>query len=126
MLRALAFVGPVIEAVAVAQQLQWHARHGDAEPVASFLLAHSGILAGALLGMVGAAAWVRAARWRLGATVVLVGAVVRVAALVIDSAAHRSGWSVVLGHELFRAGIGIALAGVALAFATRTPGASEA
>lgn len=114
MLRALAFLGPVVEALAVVEQLRWHARHPDTEPFESFFLAHSGIYLGLALGAVGAAAWARSPRWRVAALLVLGGATVRILALVADAAAHRSGGHVGPSHMAFRVGIGLALAGLAV------------
>jgi len=114
---ALAFVGPLVEAVAVERQLAWHRAHPASEPVASFLLAHAGIYAGLALGAVGALAWARLPRWRDATMPVLGGAAVRALALVVDAYAHTHGREALPAHETYRAGVGVAAAGLALGLA---------
>ena len=112
LLRGAAFVGPLVEAAAVAQQLAWHARHPTSEPFGNLLLAHSGIYAGAFVGALGAIAWLREPRWRAPAVVVLAGALVRVAALAWDARLHGTGREGTPAHDLYRVGIAVAAAGL--------------
>lgn len=116
-IRALAFVGPAIEAAAVWQQLRWHAAHPDVEPFGSILLAHSGIYAGALLGLVGAAAWSRDPQWRAAALVVVATGLVRGAALVLDGMAHEAARDATFAHGVYRWGIYAGAAGVVVGVA---------
>ena len=101
----------MVELVAIVQQLRWHAAHPTAEPFGNVLLAHAGIYVGALVAAIGAALFLRDARWRLAAALVGGGAALRFGAAVTDMGAHVRGWDAMPFHHAYRAGIALGFVG---------------
>lgn len=113
----MAFVGPVVEAVAIVQQLQWHQAHPDTEPVQSLLVAHAGIYGGIALGLVGAASWLARPRWRVAAAVALAAGLVRLSAVALDLHRHAAHVDALPAHDAYKLGLALALAVVPCALA---------